>query len=268
LRTHRCSPNQHKQHGSRCGLADSGCVQPIPTARQPTGLPGWTLCRSSKPPSPPSCGAPARSLARRHSCTGTFAVGCNTGGGLPNHVLGKPSVDARRPGAQRHQSPPRPPGCPALVERRGLRHSTSHPRVAPTRSNRRRSSDGTPSAVVCASHGWGTTCPSSSTGNSHPSALDDFRAAGQQPCSRAGKGMVPVSVYPLAATWPQPVAVRSGWGTRGQGQAQSSPQRELRFVGPVRVPARWALLPGKPLHVARLASAEVPSEPVAGKATR
>ena len=65
--------------------------------------------------------------------------------------------------------------------------------------------------------------PHRHTGNSHPSALDEFRAAGQSPCSRAGKGVVPVSVYPLAATRSRSAAV----GAQGQGQAQSSPQCQL-----------------------------------------
>ena len=52
LRTHRYPPNQHELHGSHCGLADWVCAQPIPTVTQPTGLHGWTLCRSSKPECP------------------------------------------------------------------------------------------------------------------------------------------------------------------------------------------------------------------------
>ena len=52
LWAHRCPPNQHEQHDSRCGLADSVCEQLIPTATQLTGPLGWTPCRSSKPESP------------------------------------------------------------------------------------------------------------------------------------------------------------------------------------------------------------------------
>ena len=56
-------------------------------------------------------------------------------------------------------------------------------------------------------------------GHTHPCALNDYCTACQQPCSRAGEGMVAINVYPLAATRSRSAAV----GAQRQRQARSAP---------------------------------------------
>ena len=90
-----------------------------------------------------------------------------------------------------------------------------------------------------------------------PSSLDDFRAAGQQPCVGAGEGRVPVLVYlqSTAGAW-------AAAGLRGmQGQAQLAPQRSSMACGAI-ISESPAPACGPPCERSR-AGGTLPGEPAA-----
>ena len=119
-------------------------------------------------------------------------------------------------------------------------------REAPLRRRRGPGGVGRRGAVVCASHCWGTTCPSGptasrATGHGHPRALDDLRPAPTSPISprhvRAHKAQRPAGARCAAHGWLAARRTSRGEATRtaDQGVAGASaavPSRSSSVVPP------------------------------------